>query len=355
MNELYNYTLHILLDRQFYEKMLIGLVFLLLSLKRIQSLNKEQAIFQLNSLLSLNMDLLVKEFLFPDFHVLQDLRGFSTNYLRFQCSNLFEKQLKAMNSTIWPPPESIPDDLIPQFKLFNLVPIFQSYHAEGMVSGSYYWSNELINTYREREHSNCGVYHSPVCDLATETYRAVIKGKRGLVVGSLAPWAEAMLMNHGVAELITAEYTKIDTDYPRLTIITPFELAAMYLRGDWEPVDFIFTFSSLEHDGLGRYGDPINPWGDLQMMARLHCLLKDDGWLFFGVPTGRDTILWNSHRIYGRHRLRLLFQDWWYIEDFYRGMQGSNETLSLLLATEDVVDPTYRYEESMWVLRKARI
>ena len=36
-----------------------------------------------------------------------------------------------------------------------------------------------------------------------------------------------------------------------------------FLRGAYateaQRFDFGFTFSSLEHDGLGRYGDPISP------------------------------------------------------------------------------------------------
>ena len=34
------------------------------------------------------------------------------------------------------------------------------------------------------------------------------------------------------------------------------------------------TFSSIEHSGLGRYGDSLNPWGDLITMAQSWCLLK---------------------------------------------------------------------------------
>jgi hypothetical protein len=38
----------------------------------------------------------------------------------------------------------------------------------------------------------------------------------------------------------------------------------------------------VEHDGLGRYGDPINPFGDLESIARARCLLKHGGILFLG-------------------------------------------------------------------------
>ena len=39
----------------------------------------------------------------------------------------------------------------------------------------------------------------------------------------------------------------------------------------------MITYSSLEHSGLGRYGDSLNPWGDLITMAKAWCLLKPKG------------------------------------------------------------------------------
>ena len=51
------------------------------------------------------------------------------------------------------------------------------------------------------------------------------------------------------------------------------------------------TFSSLEHSGLGRYGDQLNPWGDLITMAKAWCVVKPGGQALVGVSTGPDTIL----------------------------------------------------------------
>ena len=39
------------------------------------------------------------------------------------------------------------------------------------------------------------------------------------------------------------------------------------------------------HDGLGRYGDPLNPDGDLSAVREMRALLKPRGWLLLGVPT----------------------------------------------------------------------
>lgn len=43
---------------------------------------------------------------------------------------------------------------------------------------------------------------------------------------------------------------------------------------------------SFDHDGLGRYGDPINPWGDLLAMQTVQRVLYEGGHLFLTVPIG---------------------------------------------------------------------
>lgn len=94
--------------------------------------------------------------------------------------------------------------------------------------------------------------------------------------------------------------------------------------------------SSLDHDGLGRYGDPLNPQADIQSMKRIWNILKPGnarfvaycgtvwsllcfytgGILFFTVPVGPDVIVFNLHRRYGNIRLPLLIpeEDWEVVE-----------------------------------------
>ncbi|CAO4378145.1 unnamed protein product [Caenorhabditis nigoni] len=62
------------------------------------------------------------------------------------------------------------------------------------------------------------------------------------------------------------------------------------------------------HTGLGRYGDPIDPIGDLREMQKIKCMLKKGGILFLGVPFGTDAIHFNAQRYYGPIRLAMLFQ-----------------------------------------------
>ncbi len=74
--------------------------------------------------------------------------------------------------------------------------------------------------------------------------------------------------------------------------------------------DAVITFSSVEHSGLGRYGDAMNPWGDRQAVARAWCMTKRGGRIALGVPSGPDAIFYNAHRLYGPVQLPHLLANW---------------------------------------------
>jgi SAM-dependent methyltransferase len=64
---------------------------------------------------------------------------------------------------------------------------------------------------------------------------------------------------------------------------------------------------TVEHVGLGRYGDPLDPDGDLKAMAELTRVLAPGGDLLFVVPTGRPRVVFNAHRIYAFEQVRSAF------------------------------------------------
>jgi hypothetical protein len=55
---------------------------------------------------------------------------------------------------------------------------------------------------------------------------------------------------------------------------------------------------TIEHIGLGRYGDPIDPNGDIKAISELKRVLSIDGDLLFVVPIGQSKLMYNAHRIY---------------------------------------------------------
>lgn len=66
----------------------------------------------------------------------------------------------------------------------------------------------------------------------------------------------------------------------------------------------------VEHSGLGRYGDAIDPEGDLRAIAELKRVLAKGGSLLFAVPIGgRPRIQFNAHRIYSYAQIVEYFSD----------------------------------------------
>ena len=66
---------------------------------------------------------------------------------------------------------------------------------------------------------------------------------------------------------------------------------------------------TVEHIGLGRYGDPIDPAGDLKAMNELQRVLANGGDLLFVVPVGHSMIVFNAHRIYSYDQIINYFKD----------------------------------------------
>jgi hypothetical protein len=127
------------------------------------------------------------------------------------------------------------------------------------------------------------------------------------VVGSETPWYECIANLHGAEEIFTFEYRNIDNSIPEIRQI----LKPNNLRGIEFELDALLCISSIEHDGLGRYGDRLNPAGDIEAMGLMKRLLKrQGGLLFLSVPIGPDCLVWNAHRIYGGIRLPMLLDGW---------------------------------------------
>ena len=63
----------------------------------------------------------------------------------------------------------------------------------------------------------------------------------------------------------------------------------------------------VEHVGLGRYGDPLDPDGDAKAMRELARVVAPGGSLLFVVPVGRPRVCYNAHRVYGYGQVRAGF------------------------------------------------
>ena len=74
--------------------------------------------------------------------------------------------------------------------------------------------------------------------------------------------------------------------------------------------DSLSCLHALEHFGLGRYGDPIDPKGYERGLANMASLLKEDGIFYLSVPIGINRVEFNGHRVFDpRHILKVASQN----------------------------------------------
>jgi len=101
------------------------------------------------------------------------------------------------------------------------------------------------------------------------------------------------------------------------------------LHFDTNTIESLSCLHTIEHIGLGRYGDPIDPEGDITACKELARVLAPGGQLLFVTPVGSDArIEFNAHRIYTHQRVLDLFptltlKEFSYIPEF--GTEGIQE------------------------------
>lgn len=62
--------------------------------------------------------------------------------------------------------------------------------------------------------------------------------------------------------------------------------------------DSLSCLHALEHFGLGRYGDPIDPEGHEKGIANMAVLLRPAGMFYLSVPIGRERVEFNANRVF---------------------------------------------------------
>jgi hypothetical protein len=65
-----------------------------------------------------------------------------------------------------------------------------------------------------------------------------------------------------------------------------------------EACDSLSCLHAIEHFGLGRYGDPVDPEGHRKGFTNLMRMLKPDGRLYISFPIGLSAVHFNAHRVF---------------------------------------------------------
>lgn len=166
-----------------------------------------------------------------------------------------------------------------------------------------------------------------------------VKNKKVAVIGSENPWIEAIVYNYGCRDIVTVEYNTPYIEHDNFKVISYDE----FKNSDYK-FDMILSYSSIEHSGLGRYGDDIDPNGDIDTMNTVYDHLNNDGFIGLGIPIGKDTLVWNANRIYGRYTLPKLVEKFNIIEWY-----GGDESC---LDIEPMYGGKYAYQPILFCNKK---
>jgi len=214
-------------------------------------------------------------------------------------------------------PKQIPLELQNEYTNDGRIPVSTYYFDQ-----TYFGQKALVSTWSKgmvedmRAKAEKGVLSGTYGISETNHLRSALKHAAGvrdgrvLVIGSENPWVEACVLEAGAKSVVTLEYGQIDSGHPQISTVTPIQFRDMYNQGLIDPFDAVVTFSSVEHSGLGRYGDALNPWADVLEIARAWCVCKEGGSLTIAVLYGSDSIRFNADRSYGKIRWPYLTTNW---------------------------------------------
>jgi SAM-dependent methyltransferase len=131
-------------------------------------------------------------------------------------------------------------------------------------------------------------------------------------VGSSLAWL-GIIAQHTPTTTVDIRTAKVDIE--GLTFKQGSVLALPF------PDRSIASLSSLcvvEHIGLGRYGDQMDPWGSEKAIAELKRVLRPGGNLLFSVPIDEECrVYFNAHRSFTREYLLSLMNGMRLIEERY--------------------------------------
>ncbi len=108
-------------------------------------------------------------------------------------------------------------------------------------------------------------------------------------------------------------------------------------------IESLSALCSLEHFGLGRYGDPIDPEACFKCFDNIQKKLKSGEKLYISVPIGKERVEFNAHRVFYPSTIINCFHSL-KLEEFSCTSQGKIEyNVDIHKYDNDLHDGNYRY------------
>jgi len=158
------------------------------------------------------------------------------------------------------------------------------------------------------------VFHERTGVMSFDAHYVYHTGWAARVLRELSPEKHIDISSSLMFSAITSAFLKVNHyDYrmPTLSLdgLECGKQDLLNLRFEDGSISSLSCMHVIEHIGLGRYGDPINPHGDREAAKELIRVLAPGGHLIIVVPLAeRARIRFNGHRIYDLSRVRSMFK-----------------------------------------------
>jgi hypothetical protein len=209
------------------------------------------------------------------------------------------------------PSREIPEELKAEFTLNHKIPIIYSFYDDSRTSPVHLNMEAYHRAFAQLEQASFKYYGNTLDYLLSSLERYQVANKSVLIFGLTGVNCDAISLWKGATKVYVVDYNLPVSEHPKVQVLSYEDYINQNIQAD-----AAISISSFEHDGLGRYGDPINPNGDLEAMKLAKKLIVKNGLLFFSVPIGKDCLVWNAHRIYGKIRLPMLLEGWEVLDTF---------------------------------------
>jgi len=228
------------------------------------------------------------------------------------------------------PPESMPEAMRAAFTMDGRIPVEAAYRDDTR-SEPLVLTEAAVDAEAAKVRAGGSVgYAYTTQELRQAFGRWPIQGKRVALVGCVRPDYPGMCLAYGAASMTIFDRNRIVSNHPKIWSFVPDQW-------DGELFDAVVSLSMVDHDGLGRYGDPIDPEADVKAMAWFRDILKPNGLLYFAVAVRTDCVIWNKGRVYGKLRMPLLLEGWdvLFAPSAYQRMDFPNRTVIALLVLKE--------------------
>ena len=157
------------------------------------------------------------------------------------------------------------------FSRISLSPILGDFHDDaGLATGHYFWQ-----------------------DLICAKWINDVNPKSHFDVGSRVDGFIAHLLSF--REVILLDIRSLENVIPQLSIIKGD--AQLGFEDINRKFDSVSSLHSIEHFGLGRYGDTIDPNGHITGLINIAGLVDTGGYLYISFPIGESQVEFNAQRI----------------------------------------------------------